>query len=884
MVSTRMRALARGRGGLVTVGTVAALLLGIGATLFGLGAANNALANFDAAAWLWSTNKGEVARVNGVTGRVDTRYKVSDALGHSVQVSQTDRYVILRDLTTGKVSVLDLASLRLAASTQTTAGLGVTIALHGDTAFVIDAVQGMVSQLNPATLTPIGAPLRFMPGLSGGTFDTDGRLWLLVPGEGSVVAVEPTSVPSGKARDGGGAGGSAAGDPRVVRTESVADPSHDLAISVLDSGVAVLDKTAATLTTLRDGTTRKISLSLTGPGAMPARTSGGDVPVTVVDGRTVYVVSGDKVNQFTVPGEGAQLKPCVAWSKRLYCADETTGTVYVLDGSGHLASTIALPNSAGTPLDLEVREDHLFINAPSAAKAEVVDNKGRAKQVDKYANNILGGDPPPPPPPPPPAQKPPVTAPGAPVNVRAAAGNTTARVTWGPAPANGAAITKYVVEGDGKVHEVGADQRALDVTGLTNGQSYTFTVYAVNAKGNGPKRAANPVVPTSEVPDAPVSVTATENKDGTVTVTWPAANGQGHAVARYVVSAISAGGPAAQVGETDKPTLTIPAGQQLTYGTQYAFTVTAVNDRGANSKPSPLSNTVVPYAVPGKPVKLKALTSADKAGTVTVTWSAAPENGRPVTKYVVNANGRGQEVAGSATSATVTGLPNGATVTVKVHAVNAAGDGPDEVTTAQTMSPPQPPTPVSGMPNDASSITFKFTVGAGGASSSVTTCTVTVNNGSYNGPCDGIKVGNLVASNSYNYTVTATNPAGTSSPTSGSASTARVSGTAYCEPPTSDPAQQAWCGGKNALEVQPSPAVLYQNQKGKTESGQPYDAYCYTEGDDVDAWDYNHKKHSNKWVSIKWNGSGPRQYYTPLSWLNVNGLTGSWDVGPLPHC
>jgi len=72
MTTTRFSRLARGKGGLVTVGTVAALLIGIAATIFGLGAVKNAIANYDAASWLWSTNKGEVARVNGVTGRADT--------------------------------------------------------------------------------------------------------------------------------------------------------------------------------------------------------------------------------------------------------------------------------------------------------------------------------------------------------------------------------------------------------------------------------------------------------------------------------------------------------------------------------------------------------------------------------------------------------------------------------------------------------------------------------------------------------------------------------------------------------------------------------------------------------------------------------------------
>ncbi|NJC70328.1 fibronectin type III domain-containing protein [Planosporangium thailandense] len=882
MVGARVRGLARGRGGLVTVVTIAALLVGIGATLFGLGASNNAIANFDAASWLWSTNKGEVARVNGVTGRVDTRYKVSDSFGHTVQVSQTDRYVILRDVTTGKVSVLDLASLHLAASTRTTAGVGVTVALHGESAFVIDAVQGAVSQLDPATLTPVGAPLRFMPGLSGGAFDAAGRLWLLVPREGTAVAIQPTAPPSSRSTRGGRAGTAAPADPRVVKTVAVADPSHDLALSVLDSGVAVLDKTASVLATLRDDVVRKTPLNLTGPGALPPRTTGTDVPVTVVDGRTVYVVNGDRVGQFTVPGEGAKLAPCVAWSKRLYCADETTGDVYVLDTAGRLATTITVPGAAGTPLDLEVREDHLFINAPAGSNAEVVDDQGRARLVDKYANNILGGDPPPPPPPPPPPQKPPVGPPGAPVNVRAAAGNAQARVSWGAAPSNGAPVMKYVVEGDGKPHEVGADQRSLDVTGLANGQTYTFTVYAVNAKGSGPKRAANPVVPTAEVPDAPTSVAATENSAGTVAVTWPAANGQGRGVARYVVSAIAAGSAPVQVGDTDRTTLTVPAGTQLTYGTQYAFTVIAVNDRGANSKPSPLSNTVVPYAAPGRPVGLDARTATDRAGTVTVTWRSAPENGRPISRYVVTANGRGQDVVG-ATSTTLTGFGNGTRVNVAVHAVNAAGAGPDATTTATTITAPKV-TVTGSSAASTTSIAVTFSADLGGASGA--TCTLAVSGGpSASNACrsSALTVGGLAPSRSYGFTVTVTTPAGSASAT-GSQATADVYGQAYCQNyvSTSDPATQTWCNDqRNALEVQPSPAVLHQNTVGKTTHLASYKAYCWTTGESVYAYNYNHDKRTNRWIRIEWNGG---QYYTPLAWINFDGNTSSDYVGVLPHC
>ncbi|MER7009395.1 hypothetical protein ABT297_40990, partial [Dactylosporangium sp. NPDC000555] len=404
----RLNLRSRKSGGLVTLGTIVALVSVLGLTLLGTGAANQAVASFDVSAWLWSSDKGELARVNGVTGKVDTRTKITDAQGHTMQVSQSDRFVILRDLNTGKISVLDLSSLSIGATTQSMPGLGVTVAVHDDTAFVVDTVQGQVRQLDPATLLPVGEILSFPPGISGGAFDGGGRLWLLVPSEGTVVAIEP--APAKKASPSGGQGGGSAGTPVKVKTVGVADPSHDLTLSILDSGVAVLDKTATTLTTLRGDAVKKVPLHLEGESAMPGRTVGGDVPVTVVDGSRVYVVNNGKVRDFAVPGDSPKLQPCVAWSGRLYCADDATGTVYVLDAQGKALEPIRI-RAGGKPLEIEVREDRMFINAPGGSTARVVDSKNHVTTVDKYANDVLGGDAPPVPPPPP-ATKPPVGPPG----------------------------------------------------------------------------------------------------------------------------------------------------------------------------------------------------------------------------------------------------------------------------------------------------------------------------------------------------------------------------------------------------------------------------------------------------------------------------------------
>ena len=103
----------RSRGGLVTIGTVLALVTGLGLTVLGLGAADQAVASFDAASWVWSRGKGEMARINGITAKVDTRVDVPAGRGHEMQVSQTDHLVVLRDVNTGVISSMDLSTLQV---------------------------------------------------------------------------------------------------------------------------------------------------------------------------------------------------------------------------------------------------------------------------------------------------------------------------------------------------------------------------------------------------------------------------------------------------------------------------------------------------------------------------------------------------------------------------------------------------------------------------------------------------------------------------------------------------------------------------------------------------------------------------------------------------
>jgi hypothetical protein len=868
------------RGPVITISIVLALVVATGLTVLGLGVTDTNMSNFDASSWLFSASRGELDHVNGVTAKVDTRARIKDAQNHEIEVTQTDKYLILRDVETGQVSALDLTTLQVSAVAPTQPGRGVVVALFGEDAFVIDSVRGQVSQLDPRSLDPVGESIALPNGLSPAGFDGKGTLWIAVPTEGTVVAITP-------GRNGAG--------PKVTRTVAIAAPDHDLSASALDDGVAVLDNTDQVLSTVHGDKVSTTQVSLDGPGQLPPRTTGNEVPITVSSDRQVVVVpdkgapsdtlagqaatSGsspaDQPDQnaqpttFPVPGDGP-VAPAVVFAGHVYVADSGAGVVYEFDGNGKLVNQIKI-NGNGGPIDLEVREDHLFINAPDGSTAAVVDHNHVVKPVDKYQQGVLGADPPPQP-----QQQenkhtpPPKTAPGKPQNVTASAGDATVRLGWRAASDGGAPITKYVVSGGVKPVDVGANQRTAVIRGLTNGKTYVFSVHAVNSVGAGPDAQSPPVTPTADVPQPPASVTATAEKDGSVTVTWPAADGGGRQIVRYTVTSVTQGAQA-PVGDVKTTTMKIPAGT-LPYGTQVAFTVIAVNDKGAGSDPSPLSNEVVPFNVPTAPRNLSVTGTPDQKGAVAINWDAAQGNGRPVDKYVVTANGgKPQDVTGGATSVTINGFADDTVVTVTVHAVNEAGDGPDLTSSGRTIGAPT--VTFTGSTSDFNSVSVTFTPNNHGGNA---TCKVAVSGGgTAQTACDTkpvkLTVGGLWPNGTYKFTVTVTTPAGAASAT-GSKATSQLHATVLCTDTT-------YCGSGIFIYSVPSQDNP-GNSVGSFVAGNQFVPECHTTGNKpINAKPYGGQANpSSEWLRLTYKGKAA---YFPFAWVNTDGGN---NIGLLPGC
>jgi hypothetical protein len=133
-----------------------------------------------------------------------------------------------------------------------------------------------------------------------------------------------------------------------------------------------------------------------------------------------------------------------------------------------------------------------------------------------------------------------------------------------------------------------AGSGTISISGLSAGTTYTFTVYATNAAGNSSSSASSNSISLTSVPGAPTvgTATATGSTTATVTFTAPANNG-GATITQYIATS-SPGGITGTLNQAGSGTITVSG---LTGGTNYTFTVKAVNAVG-QSAASSSSNSI----------------------------------------------------------------------------------------------------------------------------------------------------------------------------------------------------------------------------------------------------------------------------------------------------
>jgi len=858
----------RRSGGFISVGLVLSLVGAMVATLLGAGAFVDAFTVQDGNAWLWSEGPGSASRVNANSGRVDMRQPLIDSRGHRVRVTQNDKYLMLHDLETGQVNSVDLTRMIIAGRLDVGTTSDVSVVLHGDTAAIVDRTKGLVRGIDPVTLHASSQLLRLPPPLVGGAFDTSGRLWLAVPSQGTVVAARVSA--DGVAID---------------RTEVVANPDGDLVLTVLDHGALAVQRDAGRLAVVDAQGVIQVQVPGTLSNAeVPARTVGQLVAITSPADRSMVVFRlGDSTpTRFPLP-KGVEPGTAVPYQDRIYVPDERAAVVRVFTPAGEPLAPVRLDGARGD-LELEVREGRLFINSPETSVARVVDEDGVSQEVNKYREDVAGGEglngrvlPAPHPGDNQGDGEEKQGPPGSPAPVTAVAGDSLVRLAWGAAAPNGAPIEGYEITWDGDSRQVSGETQRIVIDGLRNGTTYRFQVVAHNRFGAGPPAQSELVTPTDRIPSKPENVRAAVAPDeGGVRVRWDPVPG----ARTYVVTPLQNGSPAqgvAEVTESDEEAVVLG----LRYGEPYRFQVAARNDSGAGSDPSDPSNEVTPYAAPDPPRNPSAQSTS--AGQVTVQWEPGADNGDPITEYVVRPSvGNQVSVAGNAREAVVGGLPTGETVSFQIVARNRAGAGQPATTSARVGR--DPTVSIQGTSGGYNSITVNFTVNDYGMQAS---CNARVDGGNpVGGSCSRLTINGLYPGRDYTVVVTASNQIGGTGEDREMTSTAVLMGTVTCKNDlgSSDPDRRTYCDNGVSMYWSPSQSA---SKAGRAYDGNRKQAVCKREdpfppGDEraiETAYVYNNYKSSRWWIKM------PDDRWIPHIWLNLDAGDGdTTSLAILPAC
>jgi hypothetical protein len=351
---------------------VTALATGlVGTAVFGVGAFSHWDDLSDGTTWLWSSVTGEVIRVNAHSGQVDLVQSVEASADHPVRLAQNDKHLVVHDLATGSLASVDLVNLDFTGETTTGGSGNHRFVLGDDAAVIIDQEGGEIRRVDPSTLQPIGEPLRLAGPLIGGEFDRDGLLWVAAPSQGTVVAIR-----SGEEQ------------PEVVDSVAVGEPGADLALTVLDSGALAIDRGTDEVSLVGDGSPEQATSPVSLSGAeVPARTVGGAAAITLADAASVVAVTGltdgsPKTSAFAV--HGTRPETALTFADKVYVPYSEEGVVREFSVDGGQERTIRVPDAGESDLELEVREEHLFINAPESESALVVDADGGVREVSKY--------------------------------------------------------------------------------------------------------------------------------------------------------------------------------------------------------------------------------------------------------------------------------------------------------------------------------------------------------------------------------------------------------------------------------------------------------------------------------------------------------------------
>ncbi len=372
----------------------------------------------------------------------------------------------------------------------------------------------------------------------------------------------------------------------------------------------------------------------------------------------------------------------------------------------------------------------------------------------------------------------PVVAPAAPTSLTATPGDGSALISFTAGADGGASISKYQYQlGSGSWVDAVGTSSPITISGLSNGTAYTVKLRAVNSAGSGAASVASSSFTPRTVPGAP-SITSVNPGDSTVSVEFTAGSTGGSLITGYEYQ-LNGSGSWFSLGTTSSP-----ASIGVTNGVAYTVKLRALNVAGSGAA-SVTSSSFTPATTPSAPTSLVA-TKGD--GSASIAFTAGSDGGAAITNYKYSTdNGSSWNAFSPAVttpSVTIGGLTNGTTYSVKLRAVNSAGDGAaSDAVSVTPRTVPAAPTSLVATPGDGS-VSVAFTAGADGGAS-ITKYQFSIDDGStwadaVAGTTSPVSITGLTNFTTYNVKLRAVNSAGDGAASSSVSVTPAIAGPISC--------------------------------------------------------------------------------------------------------
>ena len=255
-----------------------------------------------------------------------------------------------------------------------------------------------------------------------------------------------------------------------------------------------------------------------------------------------------------------------------------------------------------------------------------------------------------------------------------------------PIEDGGARITSYLVKSSPAAVSTTftpAQIKAAKITGLTPGNTYSFSVVAINSKGSSPSSIASAPALAPTIPNVPdiTKVVATGTNSAQLTFIAPLDNG-GSSVTSYVATSLP-GGLQTTVYQSVGGTINIT---NLSHSTSYTFTLTAINAAGSSlasaisasittATPPPPPEPVAVAVAPALAAPAFTLSSLTESRTVNTSATGFTINstGGAIANFAINATPAGMSFSTSTGALTGTPTSVATATTYTITATNATG-------------------------------------------------------------------------------------------------------------------------------------------------------------------------------------------------------------------